>query len=270
MQLKIGILGGGWLGSKLAQKGVENNHIIKVSTTTPQKVASLQNNGCTAHILTVREDSIEGDFTFFSDVDVLMITIPPGLRKNPDRNYVGMIEQVIAKAVAFKIKKVMYTSSTSVYGFQKNTITEESPTLPETVSAKQIVACENKLLSNLAFESCIIRLGGLIGPDRHPVFTLSGRQNIPNPNSPINFIHQKDAVGAMLHLALNWRGNEIFNAVAPYHPTRKEYYTQMAKLANVTPPSFEERGQIRGAISNSKLLKSANYNFFVENLLILS
>ena len=135
---------------------------------------------------------------------------------------------------------------------------------------KKIIICENKLIKNPYFESCIIRLGVLIGPDRHPIFKLSGKENIPNPESPINLIHQKDAVGITLYLSENWNGNEIFNAVTPYQPTRKKYYKSISKIAKVEPTKFEVNWKIRGKISSSKLLKYTNYRFKVENLLILN
>ena len=181
-----------------------------------------------------------------------------------------MMERVIEKIVNFRIKKVIYTSSTSVYGFQKENITEKSKTNPMSNSAKKILMCEKKLLENPSFESCIIRLGGLIGPDRHPVYSLSMKQNLPNPKSPINLIHQIDAVGITLCLSENWNGNEIFNAVTKYHPSRKDYYVSISKIAKLAPPKFEKKGKIRGEISSSKLLKLTNYQFKVENLLILN
>ena len=268
--MKVGILGAGWLGSVLAEKALKNNHTVKVSGTSPKKVSFLKDKGFNAQLLNVMEDRVSGDLSFFRDIDTLIITIPPGLRKNPTRNYVGMIEQLIEKIVRFEIKKVVYTSSTSVYGFEELTITEESEILPITNAGKQIAACEKKLLDNTAFESCIIRLGGLMGPDRHPIYSLSGKQNLPNPKSPINFIHQKDAVGIILHLTENWKGNDVYNAVAPYHPPREKYYNNISKLAKVPPPTFQKKGQIRGEISSLKLLKSTSYDFSVENLLKLN
>jgi nucleoside-diphosphate-sugar epimerase len=180
------------------------------------------------------------------------------------------MERVIEKIVNFRIKKVIYTSSTSVYGFQKENITEKSKTSPMSNAAKKILMCEKKLLENHSFESCIVRLGGLIGPGRHPIYSLSGKQNLPNPKSPINLIHQIDAVGITLYLSENWNGNEIFNAVTQYHPTRKDYYMNISKIAKLAPPKFEKKGKIRGEISSSKLLKLTNYKFKVENLLILN
>ena len=268
--MNIAILGAGWLGSVLAKKFIENNHNVIISTTSREKQSIFEKKGLKSMLIEVNEEKIIGDYNFFNDIELLIITIPPMLRKNRNIKYEEMMERVIEKIVKFKIKKVIYTSSTSVYGFQKENITEKSKTNPMSDAAKKILMCEKKLLENPSFESCIVRLGGLIGPDRHPIFSLSKKQNLPNPKSPINLIHQIDAVGITLCLSENWNGNEIFNAVTKYHPSRKHYYVSIAKIAKLAPPKFEKKGKIRGEISSSKLLELTNYQFKVENLLILN
>ena len=140
--MNIAILGAGWFGSVLARKYIENNHNVIVSTTTPEKHSLFLKNGLKAMLIEVTEEKIIGDYTFFNGVDLLIITIPPMFRKNRNIKYLDMMERVIEKIVSFGIKKVIYTSSTSVYGFQKNTITEKSKTYPLTDNAKKILICE--------------------------------------------------------------------------------------------------------------------------------
>lgn len=266
----VGVLGGGWLGSALAQKVSENGHKVKITSTTQLKIDQFQQKGFHAQFLKISETEIGGELEFFKEVDFLIITIPPGLRKNPQRNYVKLMEQIISNIQSFNIKKVLFTSSTSVYGFQENTITEESELLGNSTSAKQIIKVEEMLSENKDFESCIVRLGGLIGPNRHPIFKLRGKKNLPNPLSPINFVHQKDAVAIILKIIENWRGNQVYNAVTPFHPSRKDYYEQMAEIAGVLPPTFENKGTIRGVISANKVIVEFNCEFIVKNLLILN
>jgi nucleoside-diphosphate-sugar epimerase len=263
-------MGGGWLGLAVAEKAMERNHSIKVSTTHKEKSTLLKKKGFDAAVVEVSEFDINGENDFFNDVKLLIISIPPGLRKNPDRNYIAVIKQIINKIELTGIEKVIFTSSTSVYGNQAEIITEESELLGTTEAARQIIAVEKKLLEHKQFESCILRLGGLVGPNRHPIFTLSGKKNIPNPLSPINFIHQQDAVSIILHIIENWQGNQAYNAVTPFHPTRIDYYSEMAKIAALEAPAFEKSGIVRGIVSANKVIKDLNFKFLVKNLLILN
>ena len=263
---RIGIMGGGWLGLAVAEKAMERNHSIKVSTTHKEKSTLLKKKGFDTAVVEVSEFDINGEIDFFNDVKLLIISIPPGLRKNPDRNYIAIIEQIINKIELTGIEKVIFTSSTSVYGNQAEIITEESELLGTTDAARQIIAVEKKLLEHKQFESCILRLGGLVGPNRHPIFTLSGKKNIPNPLSPINFIHQQDAVSIILHIIENWQGNQVYNAVTPFHPARIDYYSEMAKIAALGAPAFQKSG----IVSANKVRKDLNFKFLVKNLLILN
>ena len=77
---------------------------------------------------------------------------------------------------------------------------------------------------------------------------------------------RQDAVGILLKIVENWKGNQTYNAVTPFHPTRKEYYTQMAKMAGLSPPKFEETGTIRGIISSKKVLFELELSIHGEKL----
>ena len=137
--MNIAILGGGWLGSVLAEKCIENNHNVIISTTSREKQSLFEKNRLKAMLIEVTQEKIIGDYSFFNGIDLLIITIPPMIRKNRNIKYVEMMDRVIEKIIDFGIKKVVYTSSTSVYGFQKKNITEKSKTNPISDAAKKIL-----------------------------------------------------------------------------------------------------------------------------------
>ena len=115
--------------------------------------------------------------------------------------------------------------------------------------------------------SPILRFGGLIGEDRHPIKFLAGRKNIENPNAPINLIHQEDCIGIILEILRQTQndklnGNETFNAVTPFHPSRKEYYTQKAIDLNLALPEFNSESLTFGkTISSTKIETVLKYTF---------
>ena len=77
--------------------------------------------------------------------------------------------------------KSSFISSTAVYGETEGTIVESTPTAAVSLSGKQLVECEQILQNATAYDTSIIRFGGLIGPDRHPIFALAKRTQIDNP-----------------------------------------------------------------------------------------
>jgi len=167
------------------------------------------------------------------------------------------------------IKKVLFISSTSVYADTAAipTITEETNLDPDTESGRQLVEVENLVLNNTRFTSTIIRFGGLVGEDRNPIHMLAGKTNIPNPNAPINLIHQEDCIGIICELLKQNCWNETYNAVAPTHPTRKNYYTNKAKQFHLTTPLFNENETNIGKMVSSEKIKTIlGYRFMKLDL----
>ena len=58
--MEIGILGAGWLGTVLAEKGIENNHSVVVSSTNKKNFEILKNNGYRAKMIVANEREVKG------------------------------------------------------------------------------------------------------------------------------------------------------------------------------------------------------------------
>jgi nucleoside-diphosphate-sugar epimerase len=265
---QISILGCGWLGFPLAKALIKDGFTVKGSTTSTEKISLLQSAGIEPFIIQLEEEKISESITdFLADSQILIVDIPPKLRGNATENFVAKIATLLPFIEKSTIEKVLFVSSTSVYGEDNLHVTEATPLNPDSEGGRQLAIVESLLQKNSHFETTILRFGGLIGEDRNPVRFLSGRENIENPDAPINLIHQDDCIGIIEKIiALNsW--DEIFNAVAPYHPSRKEYYTQKAADLNLALPKFAASNTIVGkTILNDKLIKSLQYSFIKPTL----
>jgi nucleoside-diphosphate-sugar epimerase len=275
---QISILGCGWLGLPLAKSLLEKGFLVKGSTTSTEKLPLLKECGIEPHIVSLSAGELPDETKisihhFLSNSEILIIDIPPKLRGASTENFVGKIQNLIPLMETSSVKNVVFVSSTSVYNDNVaiDNITEETQPHPDTESGKQLLETEQLLLRNSNFKSIILRFGGLIGEDRHPITFLTGRKNIENPNAPINLIHQIDCIGIIetiiekgLRQAQSDKSNfnEIFNAVAPFHPTRKEYYTQKAQELHLPLPEFDEsKPSIEKLISSNKVETILNYKF---------
>ena len=270
---KISILGCGWLGLPLAKKLIENGYEVKGSTTSESKLELLKNAGISPYQIKMEENEITGNMeSFLENTDVLLVDVPPKLRGDFTENFVQKIKTLLPYIENSKVKKVLFVSSTSVYGdtFPIQELDEESALNPDTESGKQLVEVEKLLQSNENFQTTVLRFGGLIGPERNPAKFLAGQENVANPNAPINFIHQEDCIGiicAMLRQVENdnWNWNDTFNAVAPNHPNRENYYTEKALEMNLKVPTFvKDSTSIGKKISSKKLQNKLNYIFTKE------
>lgn len=261
---KISILGIGWLGFPLAKKLIEFSYEVKGSTTSESKLNLLETNSIQPFQIELSEKEIKGNIeAFLNDSEFLIIDIPPKLRSNPTENFVEKIKLLTFYIEKSTVKNVLFVSSTSVYAdvFPIAKIDENSIPNPDSESGKQLLQAEEILLSNGNFQTIILRFGGLIGEDRHPIKFLAGKTNVENPDAPVNLIHQEDCIAIIIEMLKQSQHdsvaiNSIFNAVAPQHPTRKDYYTKKALELNLPLPTFAKNSGSKGKIISSKKLEN--------------
>ena len=279
---QISILGCGWLGLPLAKALLENGFSVKGSTTSIDKLSIIENLGIQPYLLALESNNVSGDIeTFLQGSKTLIIDIPPKLRGNSKEDFIGKIATLIPFIEKSKIENVLFVSSTSVYGDTSSfdcaqddtlSVTEETKTCPETESGRQLVAVKQLLQTNIHFKTTILRFGGLIGEDRHPIRFLAGRKNLENPKAPINLIHQTDCIGIIMTILRQaqidkWEWNETFNAVAPFHPSREQYYTQKAIDLGLELPQFNSESPAFGkTILSTKVENVLGYTFEMPNL----
>ena len=264
----ISILGCGWLGLPLAKALIGNGFLVNGSTTSTDKLALLENAGITPFLIELGEMGINGNADqFLEESRILIINIPPKLRGNSTENFVSKIENFLPFIEKSGIKKVLFVSSTSVFSDEDKVVTEETLPNPNTESGKQLLQCEKLLQDNSHFETTILRFGGLIGEDRNPIHFLAGRSNIENPDAPINLIHQEDCIGIILKIIDRNCWGETFNAVAPFHPNREEYYSQKAKENKLELPIFDySKPSVGKTILSDKLEFVLKYQFIKGSL----
>jgi nucleoside-diphosphate-sugar epimerase len=266
----IAILGCGWLGLPLAKSLLSKGYEVKGSTTSESKLDVLKNAGILPFQIQLEAYQIIGTIEdFLKEIDVLIIDIPPGLRREisslEEMTFVNKIRTIIPFIEKSGIKNVIFVSSTSVYAdsFPIVEITEETMPNPDTESGKQLAIVEALLQSNLNFKTTVIRFGGLLGEDRHPVKFLAGKTNVENPDAPVNLIQREDCIGIIEKILKQSETSEqqdnwgaTFNAVAPQHPTRKAYYQNKAIIFNLPLPTFAEDSKSKGKMISSKKVET--------------
>lgn len=274
----ISILGCGWLGFPLATSLLTKGYNIKGSSTTKATLDTLKAAGIMPFQIQLEEHKIVGNVAeFLHQTTVLIIAIPPGLRgeiaDSQTLSFVNKIKTLIPFIEKSSVRKVLFVSSTSVYGDSTirpnmQEITEEAIPAPDTESGKQLVFVEQLLQSNKHFKTTVIRFGGILGADRHPIKFLAGRTQIENPDGPVNLIQREDCIGIIikiLDVAYQDKWGDTFNAVAPQHPSRKTYYQKKAQQFNLPLPTFVEVTTSKGKIISSKKVETIlDYSFQKE------
>lgn len=266
MHNRIAILGLGWLGKALAIQLNRKGFKIKGSTTSTEKLEQLSKHPFYVGKIKTEENTIIGDWeTFIEEVSILIINFPPKRIDNIETIYPAQIQQIIKRTP--KTVKVIFVSSTSVYGTSEVPFVETEITSPIKASGKAVLKAEQLLRSHFGDQLTILRLAGLIGPDRHPGKFLASKKKLNNPLVPVNLIHREDCIGLIETIINKGCFGELINGCASEHPIRKTYYEKAAKLLNLEPPNFEipEQNLAVKIIDNSKSKMLLGYHYVYDN-----
>ncbi len=260
----ISVLGCGWLGLPLAKKLVEMGYIVKGSTQTPKKLALLHKYKIDPFLIEVQKKIKGNNLQHFFKSGILIINIPPGRkRRDVARSHPRQIAAIIEKALLHGTKRILFVSSTSVYGNVNRVVTESDEPRPETASGAALVTVEDLLLRQPDLETTIVRFGGLVGEDRQAGRFLAGKKDVKNGDAPVNMIHQEDCIGVLTQIIEQESWGDIFNACADEHPTRKAFYTAQAAKQGFEAPHFSETEALINfkEVSNYKVKKVLSYEF---------
>lgn len=266
MNKKITIAGLGWLGKALATRLQLMGYTVKGSVTDAEKAKDLTRSNIAAYPVIISESGVSGLIeTLLADTDVLLIMIPPGLRKNTGANYALKMAHFLHAIERSEVKKVILISSTSVYDDDQGEVTEKDAPQPTTNAGKQLYDVEQIFFNTTAFETTIVRFGGLFGGSRNPVRFLAGRKGLTNGDAPVNMIHRDDCIGILIAIIKQDAFGHVINAVSPNHPTKKEYYTKQAIELGLEPPEYSQEESLTFKQVDSITVDSVlNYDFTVQ------
>ena len=187
-----------WLAGVAFSK--THRHVVKGSTTQKYKLKSL---GIAPVIVRCSEDN-RWTWPFFT-TEVLILTYS-GLRQNPKRRFDLVIEQIVKRLVDSAVQEVIFISSTRFMEMPVETYGK----YPTCRKVKQLLLCEDMLLTCPSFKTTVLRFGRLIGPQRHPIYSCK-TCFYRRPNGIINFIHLEDCLQCLSILEKQHQSG-VFNA----------------------------------------------------------
>jgi nucleoside-diphosphate-sugar epimerase len=253
--LSLTIIGCGWLGLALAETLVKKGHTVFGTVRSESGFNALREVGVKPIKLDVEKSTSLPEIVLNS-TEILVITLPPIDRKNPN-HYKRILEELLGRFS--EDVRVIFTSSTGIYP-EDASIYDENFVFTQEQESTVLNVAENVIRASKK-QSVIFRLGGLTGPNRHPIRFLEGRIGVKNPDGPINFVQQGDCLQALLLTIENTAISGTFNLVYPEHPTRKNYYSAAAKHYALNPPEFVKEAAIERLISSDKIVSELSFAF---------
>jgi nucleoside-diphosphate-sugar epimerase len=236
--MQISIMGCGWLGQPLARQLLRDGHNIVATCRADAKQKQLQQLGFSTQLYNLG-DSVNTDaIKSVLQCDLLILNIPPGGKQIQPTFFTKQMCDLVKQAKMVGTKRLLFISTTAVYGEAQGEMHEQSPCTPTTQSAQAHLKIEQQVLASFAHDACILRLAGLVGHDRHPAKHLAAKTNLNNALQPVNLIHQQDVIAAIKLIIEFEHFGHIFHLSAHEHPSREDYYQWACNKLGLLPPTF--------------------------------
>ena len=195
---RILIAGTGYLGSALGKLQLRLGHQVWTVSRTRKPLPRNIEQLCADLTSSAQLKSV-----LPRELSQVFFTAAPGL-KDADayrRTYLGGLEALL-ESLDDSSTRVIFTSSTSVYGqTQGEWVDESSETAPQHFKGQVQLQTEG-LLRHAGRPSAIMRLGGIYGPGRHRRLIRLIHSNAANKSPTyMNHIHRDDAARALVHIS---------------------------------------------------------------------
>jgi nucleoside-diphosphate-sugar epimerase len=265
----VAVLGCGWLGLPLAQALLTQGHRVLGTTTTPSQLPVLQAAGIEPHLLQLGADFNNADEALLTSIlratDILVLNVPP--RSAVAGGYPQLLRPVHRAVAAARLKAVLFVSTTGVY-LDEPRVMREQDAISTRDAASDVLRTEGHFVPRYGqWKSTVVRLGGLIGPDRAPGRFLAARHNLAQGDAPVNLLHLTDAVGVLQTIIEQEIWGHTLNICASLHPSRREFYPAAAEYLGLQPPTFKPEYSSGKLIDNSLMRSLVPYDFKHDDVL---
>ncbi len=196
------ILGCGYIGIELGRQLTADGYAVVGVRRSASGCAAIEEAGFTAHQADLTNAD---DREALPDADWLVFAASSGGRnaEAAKKIYVDALDSIIEAYGSRESSpdRLVYTSSTGVYGDHDGAWVDEStPLEPTTDKTDVLVEAERIALDESAthgIDGTVARFSGLYGPDR---YRLDRYIEGPVTEGYLNMVHQEDAAGAVAHL----------------------------------------------------------------------
>ncbi|WP_437192293.1 SDR family oxidoreductase [Planctomicrobium sp. SH527] len=242
--MRILIIGCGYLGLRAAQRLLSAGHDVTALTRSEERARQWASQG----IHPVVGDILQPDtLKQLPEADVCLYSVGYDRTAAASKRevYVTGLLNVLQSRTG-RISKLLYISSTSVYGQNNGEVVDESSLCEPESEAGEICLTAEQLVIQFQQSGAIpsattLRLSGLYGPQRLIARIDQLKNGVPltgNPEAWLNLIHVDDAVEAVLRLVERPTIAPLYLLSDDAPLQRKSFYTAITQLVGAPTPTF--------------------------------
>ncbi len=224
---KLVVLGAGWLGHALCLQAQQAGWQVQGTHRSDEHTEDFQRQFVLNNEKLIHQIDLLGAYW--------VCAIPPRSRHS-ESDYPETLSAALTLAKQLNAKGFILCSSTGVYDQEPGVYTESSEISCTSERQIKLYDSEEKVLAQ---NGKVLRLAGLLGPNREPGRFVAGKELNTSSQQVVNMVHQQDVINAIFAVIENFdSGQNIYNVVNPSHPTKANYYAQKCAERGGEMPTF--------------------------------
>lgn len=239
---RLVVLGAGWLGHPLCEQAIEQGWQVQGTRRTPDPDVAFE---C---LLKCVEETVHHGISL---EDAWWVCAIPPRASDKESKYLHILEHMLALSKKLSSKGFLLCSSTGVYSPNTGTYSESS-TLDSSTLRQQVLVNAEQLVKQS--NGKILRLAGLVGPEREPGRFGAGKILRGSALGKVNMVHRQDVIDAIFTVLSQWSlAKNVYNLCNPMHPSRVDYYQQKCLAQGTQVPEFENQDDAARIIDGSAI-----------------
>ncbi len=247
------IIGYGYIGKYIASKYIKKGNKVTAVVTSAEKKSRAYKHKILPICCNLDKQYLPLNST--KDREIFYFA-PPPLIGTKDKRMKNFLSGLMNSG---KPKRIVYMSTTGVYGDCKGKWVDEKQTLnPQADRAKRRVHAESLLKEykkKIGFELIILRVAGIYGPERLPLERLQNRTPIiSEQDAPwTNRIHSYDLVNICISAMENGKDGEVYNVSDGNPGKMTDYFNKIADLTGLPRPPIISKQESEETLSAALL-----------------
>ncbi|GAA60635.1 NAD(P)-binding domain-containing protein [Pseudoalteromonas sp. BSi20652] len=224
---KLVVLGAGWLGHALCVNAQKADWQVQGTRQHGNFELDFERQFLLENNQLIHQIDLEDAFW--------VCAIPPRSRHS-ESNYPETLTAALELSKELNAKGFLLCSSTGVYDQEPGIYDESSEISCTNERQIKLYKAEKQVLDQ---KGKVLRLAGLLGPNREPGKFVAGKELNTSSEQVINMVHQQDVINAIFAVIEHWQvGQNIYNVVNPAHPAKAEYYAMKCQQHGGEMPTF--------------------------------
>jgi nucleoside-diphosphate-sugar epimerase len=239
---KLVVLGAGWLGHALCLSAMQASWQVQGTHRSNE------------HKYDFERQFLLKDEQLTHQIDLQdaywVCAIPPRSRHS-ESNYPETLKAALTLSKELNAKGFLLCSSTGVYDQEPGVYTESNDISCTNERQIKLYEAEEHVLAQ---NGKVLRLAGLLGPNREPGRFVAGKELNTSSQQVVNMVHQLDVIDAIFAVIAHWQvGQNIYNVVNPSHPTKADYYALKCAQFGGELPRFTSNDKTERKIIGSAI-----------------